>query len=470
MSIALLIIVRASREIPEQYRIFPTGIKHLRFISIRIPSFLLGFFALTKQNLQIDVVLVRYEHGCFIQVWEGDVCLSSGLKTNNQMGYSNKIKRRGLLHSNENYFVGITIGQRRKFREFSRKDLSEQRALRTEKIPEKYWSLHKLNQPNDVAPKIYFRELTNATILRENVIVSKEGYTQCESFLPVTAKSCDVFQIDRTTVIVRKNLLLLEAQSKEQQKWRLTAVYFGSRKDSYFYHAFAWTLAKFIAWFNEYDSLDSVELIFNKGMNENVLNYIKELLCAGDFNYTISFVDEMSPYFVKHIKVATLTLDPEISLPNVLSDHFLNRMNAETNSERNLDTDVLVLVRNSKILNHRHKPSNWNALVEKLESNFVTKVVDLAELGLFEQFRVLAQSRVIIGEHGGSFSLTPMLPPPKLIIELLTSITHQTFFNLLNQTNLNHFQLFLDCLNEFEIPIDSILDIVKRFLREELSD
>lgn len=317
-----------------------------------------------------------------------------------------------------------------------------------------YW-IPRDSWPQEDGRWIDIKTIQKGEIRDRNVIVDEDYFYACEGDLELTNWTSDVYTTCEAKVLIKNNSSSALGRTEIED-----GVYVSSRKDQFFYHAFHWTLLKYLSLPPEFNGKT---FIINNNLNTPIKNYIKKAL-ARDFPGSV---------LIEHSRDEILRLE-KLSFGILQSSSFVNAQAAQAKSlfckilpEKPWDYSnvedysrkkVLVCKRLSEVILDRPTLQNWDEVCERLAKVFNVQVIDPAEYSLEEQAYFFANADYVIAEHGGSLSNVVFMKKGSTVIELQLSLSIDLYRDISFAHELRYMKIEVPlAFSKFELDSDVLL-------------
>ena len=266
-------------------------------------------------------------------------------------------------------------------------------------------------------------KLRNVNILRSNVIVSSSNEIVIqEEFPPINSE-------DTKIVLISGEYYLKNAKKNERTKLQI-GYYASSRKQEIFYHGINWVLTKIIELgFFESNSYPKKILLIEASLHWRIKEFLIYCVESGISKWDIFQIEEGKSIILEEINFVT-TLQRALPENAFIASHHLEIIEKITKKENeNLPKiEKIFLIRNRDARSQNFRKLINSHEIEELVFNEGFSLIDLGEYTLIDQIKIISNARILIGYHGGNFTLNPFAAKnnPK-IIEIFCGLISDCF-------------------------------------------
>jgi hypothetical protein len=255
------------------------------------------------------------------------------------------------------------------------------------------------------------KDFKNATIASPNIVISENNeIISLEEYPPINSVETQVLLADSEYFYWKK--------IKKNENFLDTAFYSSSRDQGTFYHAINWVLTRILEFgFFQKDSPDKRLLLIDEKLHWRIKEYLHDSNKILANNWEIRELKESDKTFVSSLRlVSTLQKKlPEYS--------FVSREQAK-NLSQVIQSKYQDFKGYEKIYLIRDKDArkqDFRNFINLTEVEIVLKSrgfhsLDLANYSLVDQMNIIGNAKVIIGVHGGNFSLIPFMKDKNAIV------------------------------------------------------
>ena len=374
--------------------------------------------------------------------------LAVGRFTNDSHGITGKIRKRGL---DTDYYLSVFVLVQRFF--ISRKRLLKKSIGDIQRIlmEGSYWKEKRIVKASTGS----ICELTvieNASIQFRNVVLNTESYFLTDGSVGPTNWQSDVYTIDSENVLVRTYSLDSKVVNEIQN-----AVYIGSRKDYFYYHALHWTLLKYLSLDNSHNG---IPFIVESNLNTTVKNFILDDMKE---RFPRSVLIELAPNEIFNIKRLALCMQGSgyfsVAHASQISKTFKRAVRAELGDSEQKGWDkrtILICFRKENLILSRPVLANWDEVISVLALTHHVVTIDPSVLTLQEQAIHFANCDVVLSEHGGALANMIFMQDKASVIELELSLSDPLYKNMADALKLNYKCVTVPSANGYSVDIDAI--------------
>jgi len=322
-----------------------------------------------------------------------------------------------------------------------------------------YW-IRRVHKHCSSSPWSEIVSAENAKILRPNLVVDSVHLYVGEGDLKPTNWKADSYQVSPNENIVR----IENADSKEITKLD-EAVYLGSRKDKFFYHAMHWTLFKFL----RLDSnLNGTPILINHDLNPTIKEFISRRIELDFPDSTLIEFNPMTQYEVKRLHTVLLGSSDVVNSQReeiqIRLQKIVLQLGQVDNDLLNAPKSGLVIIckRNRNLILERPTLANWEEVVEKLSAYYQVEAMDMSMMTLEEQALYFSTASIVISEHGGSLSNIVFLKKGAYVLELNLSLSDNIYKEIAKSCQLKYRSVNVTCVDDrYSANVEEILEILR---------
>ena len=401
---------------------------------------LVGLVLINKlvKNIRVKgygISFFRYRR--FSQYKMGNISSDSNLKvgkfSNDSHGLAGEIRKFG---ESEDFYFSI-------FLHFQKKLISRRKLLLNQYSLEQickiskseFWQTKQIVKA-EIGSWFQMIEIQNARVRSRNVVTDEHYAYHSEGALEPTNWKSDIYQISENEVVVRTSSINSNAIQQIDE-----AVYIGSRKDSFYYHAMHWTLLKY---FNLDPSLNGTPILIDSNLNLTVKNFILSRACRDFPDSQIVEIPNGFDYSISKLHLAmlgdTITnnrhfLQVDDSFRQILYKAEVFGSFHENESRRGF---VLICKREHGVILKRPSLSNWDEIIKYLSTKNEVVVIDPALMSLEEQAFYFSKAKYVISEHGGALSNLVFVNKRCQIIELQLTLFEDMYGEMARERSLRY--------------------------------
>jgi hypothetical protein len=321
-----------------------------------------------------------------------------------------------------------------------------------------YWIL-RVHKHCSIGPWSEIVSVENAKILKPNLVVDSVHLYVGEGDLKPTNWKADSYQVSPNENIVRVENI----DSKEITKLD-EAVYLGSRKDNFFYHAMHWTLFKFLRLDS---SLNGTPILINHDLNPTIKEFISRRIELDFPDSTLIEFNPMTQYEVKRLHTVLLGSSDAVNSHReeiqIRLQKIVLQLDQVDNDLLNAPKSGLLIVckRNRNLILERPTLANWEEVVEKLSAYYQVEAMDMSMMTLEEQALYFSKASIVISEHGGSLSNIVFLKKGAHVLELNLSLSDNIYKEIAKSCQLEYKSVDVTCVEDrYSANVEEILEIL----------
>jgi hypothetical protein len=277
-------------------------------------------------------------------------------------------------------------------------------------------------------------KLENAKVVRANVVISEnEEILITEQFPPINSVE--------TNILLIRNDYYFKISPKLKITTLQKASYAFARKEELFYHAINWVLPKIInlGFFDPRNSIPNI-LIINQTLHWRVKEFLYCVnLGLGNNWEIIEYSDSVIIEIEQLNIVSTLqALSPQNSYLQI--QHLEHLKQTKVSNMGNLQK---VFLRRGKDARKQEYRNLTNIIeIENLLLSEGFTLIDLADFNLVEQIQIMENAKIIVGTHGGNFSLLPFAAQnDPILIEIFCGLISDCFEIHCGQLNIKYLKI-----------------------------
>jgi hypothetical protein len=307
----------------------------------------------------------------------------------------------------------------------------------------KFWEVTKLVNAKVVRTNVVFTE-------NEEIVISEE----VPSINSVETKTLLFQQQYYTKIENNSNLIFLQKAS-----------YAFSRKEELFYHGINWVIPKIISlgFFNPENSNPST-LLINHTLHWRVKEFLYQKNSILANNWNIMEVSEKETFIIGELKIIS-TLQGESSQNSFLQIEHANMLSES--HESSLIKHEYLYVKRGKDARLQDSRNLINAAeIENilLSKGFIS--IDLADYPLSDQIALMRNAKIVVGTHGGNFSLLPFFAHNNpIILEIFCGLISNCFEVQCAQLKIKYFKVNAsDTVKGFQLNAEEFRSILNKII------
>jgi len=303
--------------------------------------------------------------------------------------------------------------------------------------------------------------LKNGHIYYRDLVVDNIYYYLCDGEVGPTNWRSDVYEATDSRVIIRQ-----KNSAKQNYDLNTSAVFLGSRKDQFYFHALHWTLLKYLS---IPQHLDGYNFIFHHDLNRTVKRYISESIKRDFPKSQVLILSDNEDYFTTNLSIVLLNRHSIVNNSNSETKEIFNRVlrvrpKTYQDSNQRMQRRVLICKRDSLVLLDRPSLSNWDQIIEDLSKDFLIQVIDPGMFTLEEQAYFFENTDVVIAEHGGGLANIIFMRRNSQVIEIQTSLSIDLYGEMARAHSLNYSCISIPARNrEYSLDTKKLFEEIQRF-------
>jgi hypothetical protein len=301
-------------------------------------------------------------------------------------------------------------------------------------------------------------KLVNARVVRANVVYTENHeIVISEEFPPINSVETEILKFE--------NAYYINPSKNSKIIFLPRGCYAFSRKEELFYHAINWVLPKIIELgFFDPNNLNPATLIINETLHWRVKDFLYQINSNLANNWSIIEVCRKEIYIIDELSIVS-TLQGGSSQSSFLQIEHTKLLSASQVS--NLIKYEYLYVKRGQDARIQDFRNLINAAdLENLLNRKGFTSIDLAEYSLSKQIDIISNAKIVVGLHGGNFSLLPFaVNNNPVLLEIFCGLISDCFELQCAQLKIEYFKVnAVKTAKGFVLEIDEFSKILNDVL------